>query len=67
MSSAEGVLASVFLGGVVMFFIYFIPSMIAAARNKRQKLAIFMLNLCAGWTFLGWVGSLVWAVLPDGE
>ena len=38
---------------------YFIPSIIAF--NKKHYAGIFYLNLFLGWTFLGWVGALVWA------
>lgn len=38
--------------------VYFLPSIIAT----RQKAAIFALNLLLGWTFLGWVMALVWAL-----
>ncbi|MBI3453824.1 MAG: superinfection immunity protein [Rhodospirillales bacterium] len=41
--------------------IYFVPTVVAAGRAHHQTLAIFMLNLFLGWTFLGWVLALVWA------
>jgi hypothetical protein len=44
-------------------FVYFIPAMIA--RGKRNAGAIFVLNLLAGWSFIGWVGALVWACTKD--
>jgi hypothetical protein len=40
--------------------VYFIPSLVARGRNRAA--AIFILNLFLGWTVLGWVGALVWAV-----
>ena len=40
---------------------YFMPAIIASMRRHRQSLAIFMLNLCAGWTALGWIVANVWA------
>lgn len=43
-------------------FVYFLPSLIAHKRDKRNKTAITLLNVLLGWTFLGWVVSLVWAV-----
>lgn len=41
--------------------IYFFPTIIAQLRRKRNVVSIFVLNLCLGWTFLGWVVALVWA------
>jgi len=41
---------------------YFLPGIIAAAREHQQSTAIFVLNLFLGWTFLGWVVALVWAL-----
>ena len=38
-----------------------LPSIVATARNHTQWLAILMLNLFAGWTFIGWVAAMVWA------
>jgi hypothetical protein len=46
---------------------YFLPTIIAVARHKKQALAIFLLNLFAGWTALGWVGALIWAVIKEKD
>jgi len=43
------------------FVMYFLPSIIALARNKRDTLAIFLLNLFLGWSVIGWIVALVWA------
>ena len=48
--------------GVFLLPVYFIPAIVAAARGHTQKWPIFWLNVLLGWTFLGWVASLVWAV-----
>ncbi len=48
-----------------LLFIYFIPSLVAYSRKKRNASAIFALNLFLGWSFLGWVISLVWALTKD--
>jgi hypothetical protein len=50
---------------VVGLAIYFLPSMVALRRHKRNVLAIFILNLFVGWTFFGWVGALIWSVLRE--
>ena len=47
------------------FIFYFLPSIIALARSKRNTLSIFFLNLFLGWTLVGWVVALVWAVKAD--
>jgi hypothetical protein len=48
--------------GTVM---YFLPSILAFARSKRDLLAIVLLNLFLGWTLIGWVVALVWAVKTE--
>lgn len=47
------------------FLLYFIPSIVALARNKRDTLLIFLLNLFLGWSIIGWVIALVWALRSD--
>lgn len=46
---------------IVGFLIYIIPSFIAFARGHSNAVAICVLNILLGWTFLGWVISLVWS------
>lgn len=46
---------------------YFLPSLIAQHRHKKNLGAIVVLNLFLGWTLLGWVVALVWASAKDGE
>jgi len=41
--------------------VYFIPTMIANARGHHNVSGIGMLNLIAGWTFIGWLVALVMA------
>jgi hypothetical protein len=47
---------------VVLFVPYWIPTIIAFYRKHPSKGGIFALNMFFGWTFLGWVVSLVWAL-----
>jgi len=47
------------------FVMYFLPSIIALARNKRDITAIVLLNFFLGWTMIGWIVALVWAVKTD--
>jgi hypothetical protein len=47
------------------FAMYFLPTIIAFARNKRDTTSILLLNFFLGWTMIGWVVALVWAVKTD--
>jgi hypothetical protein len=55
-----------FLIFMIMFYVivltYFLPSIIALIRKKKNVVAIFLLNLLLGWTILGWVVALIWSV-----
>ncbi len=44
---------------------YFLPTIIAFARSKRDTGSILLLNFFLGWTMIGWVVALVWAVKTD--
>jgi hypothetical protein len=48
-----------------IFLFYFLPAILAFARNKRDTTSILLLNLFLGWTFVGWVIALVWALKQD--
>ncbi|MGA8154163.1 MAG: superinfection immunity protein [Terriglobales bacterium] len=47
------------------FLFYFLPSLIALTRNKRDTTAILVLNLLLGWTVIGWAIALIWALKHD--
>ena len=42
--------------------LYFVPAFVATRSRHPYAGAIVVLNVLAGWTFLGWVAALVWAV-----
>ncbi len=47
------------------FLMYFLPTIVAFARSKRDTTSILLLNLFLGWTLIGWVIALVWAFKTD--
>jgi hypothetical protein len=52
-------------GSVAISFViglYLAPAIVALARRHHNRGAIFVLNLLLGWTLVGWVVALVWAV-----
>lgn len=62
---SDGAAAGLFLlliFGVVGGIMYFVPTIIAISRGHHNALAIGILNLLLGWTFLGWIAALVWSV-----
>ena len=46
-----------------LLILYFVPFMVAAARDVDSFLAILLLNTVVGWTGIGWIAALLWAVL----
>ena len=51
----------------IILILYFIPTYIAAFMNKKYFLQIFLLNLFAGFTFIGWLGALIWATFKSED
>jgi len=47
--------------GFISLVIYFLPTIVAIIRKNNSTLAIFILNLLLGWSFIAWVIALVWA------
>ena len=45
--------------------IYLLPSLIAVLRRHRSRGGIVALNVVAGWTVIGWLGSLVWCLTGE--
>jgi hypothetical protein len=46
---------------------YFVPTILAFRRRHPQIMAIVALNLFLGWTFLGWLGALIWALVVNND
>jgi hypothetical protein len=64
-NSGAGIILSVLL---VLFIgiIYLIPAIIASRRSHPYSGRIFALNLFLGWTTIGWLGALIWALIKPG-
>lgn len=54
-----------FITIVVLIVVYFVPLMIAVRRDMVKVNGVAVLNLLLGWTLLGWIVALVWAVAGD--
>jgi hypothetical protein len=48
---------------LVLGMIYFLPSIIAIFNDHKNFVVIFILNFLTGWTGVGWLITLLWALL----
>jgi Superinfection immunity protein/zinc-ribbon domain len=59
---------SIILGPFFLLIVvlpYFLPTIIAIAKKKRNAGAIALLNIFLGWTIIGWIVAMVWAFTAD--
>ena len=47
--------------------LYFLPTIVAVWRIKRNTASIATVNLFLGWSFVGWVVALAWAFAENGH
>jgi hypothetical protein len=52
---------------VVLGALYFLPALIARKRNLLNTTSVFIVNLFLGWTLIGWVGALAWALAGTAQ
>lgn len=60
MFSAPDVVPIAIVG--LLFALYFLPTIIANKREHPNKKPIILINICLGWTLLGWFAALIWSV-----
>jgi len=46
---------------LLALMLYFGPSFLAGYQQHARAPAIFAINLCLGWTIVGWLGALAWS------
>jgi amino acid transporter len=59
-SGAFGAVIGLFVIAVCIA-LYFLPAIIAYKRDHHNRLAILVMDLLVGWSFIGWAIALVWA------
>ena len=61
----------IYFFAIILFIIavglYLLPSIIAIRAKRKNAAAIVVLNVFLGWTFLGWVGALIWSLVEDKQ
>ena len=50
-----------FIAVIFLLTLYFLPTIVALVRSAPDTGSVIVLNLCLGWTFLGWVISMAMA------
>lgn len=50
---------------VCLLALYFLPSIVALMRGRFAS--VFVVNLFLGWTLVGWVAALAWALAPNNS
>ena len=52
---------------LIIFFLivvfYLLPIIISATRSTEHQGMIFLINILFGWTVLGWIAALIWAIV----
>ena len=52
-----------FVISALIIVVYFVPALIANLRDTENVEAILLVNLVFGWTVLGWIAALIWAIV----
>ena len=52
---------------IFALFLYFVSAIIALDRKLLNFGSIFIVNLFFGWTLIGWVGTLAWALAGTAQ
>ena len=65
----DTIMEGIFVFGIILIVllfglgVYFLPTILAVAMHNHNALAIFLLNFFTGWSGIGWLASLIWAVI----
>ncbi len=55
----------IIIQAVLFIGFYFLPSIIAARKKKRNQGSVAVINLFFGWTIIGWVIALAMSASDD--
>jgi Superinfection immunity protein len=51
--------------GLVSLALYLLPTIIVVSRRKKNVLGPILVNVLLGWTVVGWIAALIWALTVD--
>ncbi|QHJ83334.1 MAG: hypothetical protein [Bacteriophage sp.] len=52
---------------IVLMVLYFVPTVLAFIRDHKSKWGILALNFILGFTVIGWIIALIWALSDKGQ
>ena len=61
-NSRTGFVVLLVVAFVLALAVYFLPALLAWSMGSPHLVAIAVLDLLLGWTVIGWLASLVWAL-----
>jgi uncharacterized membrane protein len=61
--SPTGFVALLMVVFVLAAVIYALPALMAWSMGSPYRLSITLLDLLLGWTILGWLAALIWAIM----
>ncbi|MCL4526230.1 MAG: superinfection immunity protein [Gammaproteobacteria bacterium] len=61
--SRAGFVALLMVAFIVAIGVYVLPALMAWSMGSPHRIPITLLDLLLGWTVLGWIAALIWAVM----
>ncbi|MBN6740543.1 superinfection immunity protein [Acidithiobacillus sp. MC6.1] len=69
MDTTSGTMIVITIGALVIALIYLLPALLAFAMGHPHPWGVLLVDLVLGWTIMGWIAALVWALWQseDGD
>ena len=65
--SRSGFVALLMAAVIVAMAIYALPALLAWSMGSPQRVVITLVDLLLGWTMLGWIAALIWAIMSGND
>ncbi len=65
--SSTGFVVLLMVAFTLMLGVYVLPALLAWVMASPHRVAITMLDLLLGWTIIGWLAALIWALTSGRE
>ncbi|WP_437559477.1 superinfection immunity protein [Acidithiobacillus sulfuriphilus] len=62
-NSRTGFLVILVAGMLLVGLLYLLPSLLAWSMGCPRAKGILVLNVALGWTVIGWLAALIWAIM----